>query len=35
MKFQVNQSDVNGIIACVPGAIERVLYMIYTKIKRL
>jgi len=35
MGFQINVNDVNGIVAAVAGYIERVLFMIYGKIKKM
>ena len=30
--FVINRNDIESVIGCQPGAIERVLYMVYSKI---
>jgi hypothetical protein len=33
LRFQVTPNDINAIVAAVPGAVERVLYLLYSKIR--
>lgn len=35
MGFMIQRSDIESIISNTPGAIERVLYMVYTKLLKL
>lgn len=32
MGFQVCRADVEAVIGCVPGAVERVLWMVYGRL---
>ena len=34
LRFQIHPNDITGIITAVPGAAERVLFLIYTRVKK-
>ena len=35
LKFQIHHHDITGIISASPGSIERVLFVIFNKIKKI
>jgi len=35
LKFQLHSNDIQNVISVVPGTIERVLFLIYGRIKKL